>query len=262
MPASEIFIQATETDPDVIAQGAVREAHERLRSGLAELTAAQPGTGAAQPRSADLVDFCLHEVRRYLVTADRDLYAPASGDDETRLLVNALRVGAAALDAQIDELTAADPVDAARFGVMIAATLDVHLRIEESVLLPALAGLPGVDPLLLAADLRAYLAGKQVEQADGHRRAEDRARRTSPACLRFLCAPGSRRGVHPGQQPRPQAITPGVRSHPPRRLQLGLLADRTRGMASPDRPGRCGCLRSRRLFQPTPCLSSRRCGSW
>jgi uncharacterized protein (DUF2249 family) len=164
MPASEIFIQATETDPDVIAQATVREAHEQLRSGLAELAAVQPGTGPAQPRSAELVDFCLHEVRRYLATADRDLYAPASGDDETRLLVNALRVGAAALDAQIDELAAADPVDAARFGVMIAATLDAHLRIEESVLLPALAGLPGVDPFLLAADLRAYLAGKQVEQ--------------------------------------------------------------------------------------------------
>jgi uncharacterized protein (DUF2249 family) len=156
MPASEIFIQATETDPDVIARDAVHEAHERLRSGLAELI-----DGA---RSAELVDFCLHEVRRYLVTADRDLYAPASGDDETRLLVDALRVGAAALDAQIDELGAAGSVDAARLGVMIAAVLDSHLQIEESVLLPALAGLPGVDPSLLAADLRAYLEGEQVEE--------------------------------------------------------------------------------------------------
>jgi uncharacterized protein (DUF2249 family) len=163
MSASEIFIQATETDPDVVARGAVREAHERLRSGLAELATAQPVVGDAQPRS-ELVDFCLHEVRRYLVTADRDLYAAAYGDDETRLLVDALRVGAAALDAQIDKLAAADPVDAARLGVEIAATLDLHLRIEESVLLPALAGLPGVDPLLLAADLRAYLAGKELEQ--------------------------------------------------------------------------------------------------
>ncbi|MGW1339506.1 DUF2249 domain-containing protein [Kribbella sp. NPDC002412] len=164
MPASEIFIQATETDPDVIARGAIREAHERLRSGLAELTAAQTGAGGAQPRSAELTDYCLHEVRRYLVTAERDLYAPAAGDDETRLLVDALRVGAAALDAQIDELTAAGPVDTARLGVMIAAALDVHLRIEASVLLPAIAGLPGVDPVLLAADVRAYLAGTDAEQ--------------------------------------------------------------------------------------------------
>jgi uncharacterized protein (DUF2249 family) len=164
VPASEIFIQATETDPDVIARGAVREAHERLRSGLAELTTVQPVAQGAEPRSAELVDFCLHEVRRYLITAERDLYGPASGDDETRLLVDALRIGAAALDAQIDELAVAGSIDAARLGVMIAASLDLHLRIEESVLLPALAGLPDVDPSLLAADVRAYLAGAQVEQ--------------------------------------------------------------------------------------------------
>jgi uncharacterized protein (DUF2249 family) len=162
MPASEIFIEATETDPDVIARDAVREAHERLRSGLAELISAPSATNGA--RSAELVDFCLHEVRRYLVTADRDLYAPASGDDETRLLVDALRVGARALDAQIDELAAAEPMDAARLGERIAAILDTHLQIEDSVLLPALARLPGVDPSLLADDVRAYLEGKQVEE--------------------------------------------------------------------------------------------------
>ncbi|WP_410790625.1 DUF2249 domain-containing protein [Kribbella sp. C-35] len=157
MAASEIFIQATETDPDVIAGRAVREAHDRLLSGLAELT-------TVQPVAQELVDFCLHEVRRYLVTADRDLYAPASDDDETRLLVVALRIGTAALNTQIDELAAAGPVDAARLGVMIAATLDTHLQIEESVLLPALAGLPSVDPSLLASDVRAYLAGEQLEE--------------------------------------------------------------------------------------------------
>jgi uncharacterized protein (DUF2249 family) len=45
---------------------------------------------------------------------------------------------------------------------MIAAALDLHLQIEESILLPALAGLPGADPSLLAADLRA--AGDGAEQ--------------------------------------------------------------------------------------------------
>lgn len=164
MPAAEIFIQATETDPDVIARGAVREAHERLRSGLAELSTVQAVAQGADTQSAEMVDFCLHEVRRYLATADRDLYTPASGGDETRLLVDALRVGTATLNAQIDELAAASSVDAASLGVMIMAALDLHLQIEESVLLPALAGLPGVDPSLLAADLRAYLAGQQIEQ--------------------------------------------------------------------------------------------------
>lgn len=164
MPASEIFIQATETDPDVIARGAVHEAHERLLSGLAELTTVWSVAQAAEPRSAELVDFCIHEVRRYLVTAERDLYAPASEDDETRLLADALRVGAAGLNAQIDELAAAGSADVARLGAMIMAGLDIHLQIEESVLLPALAGLPGVDPSLLASGLRAYLAGEQVQE--------------------------------------------------------------------------------------------------
>jgi uncharacterized protein (DUF2249 family) len=48
---------------------------------------------------------------------------------------------------------------------MIAATLDLHLQIEESVLLPALAVLSSADPALLAANLRAYLAGEKVEDS-------------------------------------------------------------------------------------------------
>ena len=161
MSAAEIFIQATETDPDVIARGVVREAHERLRAGLVEL---QPVAGGDQSASPELVDFCLQELRQYLAAADRDLYAPAAGDAETRLLVDALRIGAAALNAQLDDLAAAGAVEAARISAMIAAALDVHLQLEESVLLPALAGLSSVDPSLLATDLRAYLAGEQVEE--------------------------------------------------------------------------------------------------
>ncbi|MEU4392125.1 DUF2249 domain-containing protein [Kribbella sp. NPDC023855] len=164
MAASDIFIQATETDPDVIARDVVAEAHRRLRSGLVALTAPQQVGEGPEPRSAELVDFCLNEVRRYLVIADQNLYAPASEDDETRLLVDALRIGAAALNALIDELVAAEPIDAARLGVLVAAALSLHLQIEGSVLLPALAGLPGVDPSLLAADMRAHLARGQIEQ--------------------------------------------------------------------------------------------------
>jgi uncharacterized protein (DUF2249 family) len=163
MPASEIFIQATETDPDVIARGVVRDAHERLRSGLARITA-QPVAGGDQSLSAELLDSCLHELRQYLVAANRDLYGPAAGHVETRLLVDALRIGAAALITQLDEFAASGAVDARRISVMIAAALDLHLRIEESVLLPALSGLPGVNPSALAPDLRTDLDGKQVDE--------------------------------------------------------------------------------------------------
>ena len=139
----------------------VREVRVRLRSGLAELSTTQAADGTDRRPPAEMVDFCLHELRRYLAVADRDLYAPAAGDAETRLLVGALQIGAAALNAQIDDLAAA--FDAARISVLIAA-LDLQLQIEESVLMPALAGLPSVDPSWLAADLRAYLAGEQVEE--------------------------------------------------------------------------------------------------
>ena len=165
MPASEIYIEATETDPDVIARGVVHEVHERLRSGLAELSTTHAADGTDQRSSAEIVDFCLHELRRYLAVADRDLYAPAAGDAETRLLVGALQIGAAALNAQIDDLAAAGAVDAFRISVAIAAALNVHLQIEESVLLPALTGMRSVDPSLLAADLRACLAGEQAEES-------------------------------------------------------------------------------------------------
>ncbi|TCM36188.1 DUF2249 domain-containing protein [Kribbella sp. VKM Ac-2568] len=165
MPAAEIFIRATETDPDVIARSVVREAHERLRAGLAELTNAHPVAGGDQFASAELVDFCLHELRPYLVAAGRDLYAPAAEAADTRLLVDALRIGSVALNAQIDDLAAAGAVDAFRISVAIAAALNVHLQIEESVLLPALTGMRSVDPSLLAADLRACLAGEQAEES-------------------------------------------------------------------------------------------------
>jgi uncharacterized protein (DUF2249 family) len=165
MPASEIYIRATATDPEVVAQATVREVHQRLRAGLAALVAAEPVPGSGRPLPADLVDFCLHEVRQYLVAADRHLYVPASEIAETRLLVDALRAGALALNGQVDDLAAGDPVDATRIGRMIATTLDLQLQIEEAVLLPALAGLSGVDLSLLAADLQASVDGELVEAA-------------------------------------------------------------------------------------------------
>ncbi|TCC44872.1 DUF2249 domain-containing protein [Kribbella pittospori] len=146
MPGAEIFIQATETDPAVIARTAARAAHERLRSRLAELTA--PG---CHPLAADLAHFCRHEVRQYLVDAERDLYAPASKPADGRPLVDALRVGSAALNQQINDLAVGSASDSARIGSMIAGALDLYLRIEESVV-PVLVELAGPERSALAAD--------------------------------------------------------------------------------------------------------------
>jgi uncharacterized protein (DUF2249 family) len=174
MPAAEIFIQATETDPAVIARAAVREAHQQLRQRLAELTT------DSEPRlTAELVDFCRHELRGYLAGTDRDLYAPASRVAETRQLADALRVGSAVLNQQINDLAVASPSEAFRIATMIAGALDLYLRIEESVL-PAIAELADVDPSLVVADPQAVIDVRQIARGGRHPRVFARYARLAP----------------------------------------------------------------------------------
>lgn len=109
---------------------------------------------------------------------------------------------------------------------MIAAALDLHLQLEESVLLPALAALPSVDPSLLATDLRAYLAGEQVEEPTVIDVRKIARGGRHPRVFARYRRPGAWGGVRSGQQSRSHAAAPGVRSHPFRRVQLGLSADR------------------------------------
>ncbi|WP_107474098.1 DUF2249 domain-containing protein [Streptomyces sp. TP-A0874] len=153
--ASEIYIQATETDPAVRATSTLREVHQALRT---DFTGKDRG-GAAEDRVATL--------RRYLAGAADALYAPASGAAGTRLLVRALRSGAAALEARLDALSnAADPASATAASQAVAALLDHQLTVEETVLVPALAELPGVDLARCVADLETVLGGGRLEQPD------------------------------------------------------------------------------------------------
>ncbi|MER7243131.1 DUF2249 domain-containing protein [Kribbella sp. NPDC000426] len=175
MPAEEIFIQATDTDPAVIARAAMREAHRRLRDRLAELTQAAAG----QRPVADLVDFCRHELRDHLVVAERDLYAPASRVAETRLLADALRVGNAVLNHQINDLAVATASEAVRIATMIAGALDLYLRIEESAA-PVLADLAGIDPSLVEADQQGVVDVRQIARGGRHPRVFARYARLAP----------------------------------------------------------------------------------
>ncbi|WP_030899672.1 DUF2249 domain-containing protein [Streptomyces sp. NRRL F-5126] len=163
-PSSEIYIDATETDPGVRARAEVHDVHERLRAELAGFTEPAKDGSSGAPVDAALVAFCTGELRRYLAAADQTLYAAASGAAETRLLVRALRGGSAALDARIGALAAfpdaAAAVEAAR---AVEAVLAVHLAAEETVLLPALAAMPGADLPTLVADLRTLLDGGSLD---------------------------------------------------------------------------------------------------
>jgi uncharacterized protein (DUF2249 family) len=173
MPTEEIFIEATETDPAVIARAAMREAHRRLRDRLAELTA----SAAGQRPLADLVDFCRQELRDYLIVADRDLYLPASGVAETRLLADALRVGSAVLNRQITDLAVANASEAVRIATMLAGALDLYLRVEESAA-PVLAELAGLDPSL--PDAAAVVDVRQIARGGRHPRVFARYARLAP----------------------------------------------------------------------------------
>jgi uncharacterized protein (DUF2249 family) len=134
----------------------VREAHQRLRGRLGALLAAED----SDPQAADeLVDFCLHEVRTYLAVADEQVCGPAYDIPGGRLLVEALRAGASALDARIDSLAGAEPLDRRGIGRTIAALLDLQLTVEESVLLPALEGISGVA----SAGLHDFLLKEWIE---------------------------------------------------------------------------------------------------
>lgn len=163
-PSSEIFIEATETDPGVLARTTIQQWHQELRAGLAAFTELELVAGSQDSVHATLVDFCTGELRRNLAAADETLYAAASGAAGTRLLVRALRLGRAALDARIDALAATDDVaPAVRIAQDIEAVLAVHLEAEEAVLLPALTALPGADLAGLATDMRTLLDGGKLE---------------------------------------------------------------------------------------------------
>ncbi|MDQ1014264.1 DUF2249 domain-containing protein [Streptomyces afghaniensis] len=206
--SSEIYIEATQTDPDVRAQVAIRAVHQGLRIGLAAFGDSELVAGSQNGVHAALVDFCTRELRRHLAATDQALFAAASGATETRLLVRALRTTAAALDAHIDALAATDDTTSGMaIAQVIEAILAVHLATEETLLLPALAALPGADLPALVMDVLTLLAGGELDD---------------PPVLDVREIPHGRR--HPQVFARYGRLSPGegfvlVNDHDPKRLR-------------------------------------------
>ncbi|WP_326698402.1 DUF2249 domain-containing protein [Streptomyces sp. NBC_01754] len=163
-PSDDIHIEATETDPAVRARAAIHRGQRELLAELAAFTGPEPADGYGDSVHAELTGFCTGELRRHLAAADGTLYAAASGAVDTRLLVRALRGGLAALDARIDTVAATgDAAAAVPLARAVEAVLAVHLEVEETVLLPALATLPGADLPALVADMRTLLDGGRLD---------------------------------------------------------------------------------------------------
>jgi uncharacterized protein (DUF2249 family) len=169
--SADIYIQATDTDPAVQARKGIEAENDRLLAALrpktALLTELRLGHDAFDTARAALADFCASDLLRHLRATEEILYSPAAGAAETRLLVRSLRATVAALDDRVDRLAAVDDKDAAAaLAHGIEAVLTVHLAVERAVLLPALAGLPGVDLPALAADRTTLLEGGRLNDPD------------------------------------------------------------------------------------------------
>ncbi|WP_406430149.1 DUF2249 domain-containing protein [Streptomyces sp. NBC_00631] len=169
---SEVFIQVTETAPPTRARSVIRTGQQRLLAALrpkvALLTELELGADAREAALATLTDFCTGPVRRHLNATDQALYAPAADSPETRLLIQALRTAATALDQDIDALTRTDDAHRAKaIARSIEARLTTHFTVEQTVLLPALAALTDGEFATLAADFTNLLGGAAALDVTG-----------------------------------------------------------------------------------------------
>lgn len=161
---SLIHMQDTAIDPAVRAQHTLRQCGDEL---LAELTVKVELASDLQLPLAlreevrdRLIAFCASRLVRYCLATDRVLYSVAAGVAETRLLVRALRSQHDLLAVRIAELNRADSsAEFAASAHALVGLLAVCHRVEQEVLVPALAALPGVDLSVLVEDVDTLLAG-------------------------------------------------------------------------------------------------------
>ncbi|PKV99897.1 MULTISPECIES: DUF2249 domain-containing protein [Amycolatopsis] len=168
---SGLYITGTTTDPAVRASAAIRDAADRLlltyQAKAALVTDLCLDGMIREQTYTALVDFAIGQVRPYLAATDRVLYAAAAGAGETRLLVRALRRFRESITEHLDELAAANSPDQASHAAQaLGAVLRAVLDLDQTMLLPALAELPGADLPGLADDLRTLLDGGELDAPD------------------------------------------------------------------------------------------------
>ena len=167
---SLIHIQDTATDPALRAQHTLRAQQTLRQRGdelLAELTAKvelasdlQLPLGLREEVRDRLIVFCTSRLVRHRLATDQVLYSVAAGAAETRLLVRALRAQHDLVAARIAELQRADSsAEFAASAHALVGLLEVCHHLEQEVLIPALAVLPGVDLSVLLEDVDTLLSG-------------------------------------------------------------------------------------------------------
>lgn len=155
---SGIHIQGTDTDPAVRAQLVLRRRNTEMLAALAaksvlvtELDLAPVNRELAQDA---LIEFCTQRLLRHLDTTDRVLYAAAACAAETRLLVRALRAQHCLIGDRIADLDrAVNALEVTAAVHALGPLLGACQLVEQDVLIPALARLPGMDLPALAETL-------------------------------------------------------------------------------------------------------------
>ncbi len=171
MSSTSIHIQGTGDDPLVQETawlvGIIDTLLAEARSKAALLTELSLEPADRQTAQATLNAFCTDRVLPHLTATDQALYAPAAGAGPTRLLVTALRIQHRSIAHDVSDLATASTADRSRAAARSLVTmLESCLEIQKSVLLPALAELPGADLPSLAEDMRTLLEGKPLEKPD------------------------------------------------------------------------------------------------
>jgi uncharacterized protein (DUF2249 family) len=165
---SLIQVEGTATGRALRAQQLLREREDELLADLAAKVtlAADLQLPLAQREEVRdrLIDFCVSRLVRHLVATDEVLYSVGAGAAETRLLARALRALHDLVAARIAEMKRADSsAEFAASAHALVGLLEVCHHIEQGLLIPALAVLPGVDLSVLAVDIDTLLAGGALD---------------------------------------------------------------------------------------------------
>jgi hypothetical protein len=157
--------------PGALSEESARRARHTLRDRgdelLAELAAqAALATDLQLPLAQrvevrdGLIALCTSRLVRHRLATDQVLYAIAARSAKTRLLVRALRAQHDLVAARIAEVKRADSsAELAAAAHALIGLLEVCHLVEQEVLIPALAMLPGVDLSALVGDMDTLLAG-------------------------------------------------------------------------------------------------------
>ena len=158
------------SDADAAAAAAVEAHHTEMSGALAlhvqRLVTAASSGGEAGTARTQLVGWCRRELVPHALAEERAMYPAAQAMPEGRLLVTGMLGEHALITRLVDEVASApDDVRAAAAGTALRVVFEDHLRKENELVLPLLAGAPDVSVAGLLGGLRELLGGDRHDES-------------------------------------------------------------------------------------------------